>query len=87
MAQDHSVLGLQLLVSCLSSSSSSAKWCVHECVLDLLGRAGPMELYFFLFLFLRGIVCGFGYVFSKYSPNWDFVVMAEKFKTRMFFIC
>lgn len=36
MAQDHSVLGLQLLFSFLSSSSGSPKWCVHECGVDLV---------------------------------------------------
>lgn len=51
MAQDHSVLGLQLLISFPSSSSSAPKWCVHECVLDLLGRAVPMDFYFLLLLF------------------------------------
>lgn len=47
MAQDHSVLGLRLLFSFLSSSASSPKWCVQNCVLDLLGGAVPMELLFF----------------------------------------
>lgn len=65
MAQDHSVLGLQLLFSFLSSSSNSPKWCVHDCVLDLLGRAVPMELLFFLFL--QGIVYGMG--LDTCSPN------------------
>lgn len=64
MAQDHSVLGLQLLFSFLSSSSNSPKWCVHVYVLDLLGRAVPMEL---LFFFLQGIV--YGMELDTCSPN------------------
>lgn len=46
MAKDHTVLGLQLLIS---SSSCSPKWCVRTSVLDLLGGALLMELPFFPF--------------------------------------
>lgn len=76
MAQDHSVLGLQLLFSFLSSSSNSPKWCVHDCVLDLLGRAVPMELLFF-FPTRNCLWHGFGYVFSKQAQNWDFIGITE----------
>lgn len=47
MAKDHTVLGLQLLIS---SSSCSPKWCVRTSVLDLLGGALLMELPFFLLI-------------------------------------
>lgn len=80
MAQDHSVLGLQLLISFLSvpAAPTLQKWCVQNCVLDLLGGALPMEL---LFLPTRGVLCGMclDTIFSIISNwKWDCTGITEK---------
>jgi len=73
-----------------SSRPNSAKWCVHNCVLDLLGGGGFRWSY--LFFFQQGIIlCGmripalqkkkateFGLKLHHWNQDWHFWYFSEK---------
>lgn len=82
MAQDHSVLGLQLL-SLLSfrSSNYSPQWCVPCCVLGCI----PMEL--LLFLFFLTVALDMAFLKSTFSmKNVAFALSGGYFQTFFLFV-